>query len=269
MKMNFNYLKTKAWLQTYWFRLLVICLLGYVFVQKDISFQFNMNENRQLATATTTEIKSNYVQDNDQKSALEQLTTLLQKVSLNSNESNTSAPPQAKAVTAQIGSNFITSSAPKEKKVDKEKYKKELLYIERFSNVAQTEMEKYGIPASIKLAQALLETNVGTSRLATKNYNHFGMKCFSRKCRKGHCSNFSDDSHKDFFRIYDNAWESYRAHSLLLTENSRYKDLFKLDKTDYKAWAKGLKKAGYATDKNYAEKLIRSIEELQLYKFDK
>ena len=267
--MNFNYLKTKIWLQTYWFRLLVVFLLGYVFVQKDISFQFNMNGNRQLATATTTELKSNYVQHNDSKSTLEQLTTLLQKVSLSSNENNTAVPPKPRAVATQMSSNFTTTVTPKEKRVDKEKYKKELLYIDRFSNVAQTEMEKYGIPASIKLAQALLETNVGTSRLATKNYNHFGMKCFSKKCRKGHCSNFSDDSHKDFFRIYDNAWESYRAHSLLLTSNSRYKNLFKLDKTDYKAWAKGLKKAGYATDKNYAEKLIRSIEELQLYKFDK
>jgi len=148
------------------------------------------------------------------------------------------------------------------------KRKKQLAYIERFVKVAQTEMEKYGIPASITLAQGLLESNVGESRLSIRNNNHFGMKCFSRSCGKGHCSNFTDDSHKDFFRKYGSAWESYRAHSKMLG-GKRYRSLKKLGKKDYKNWAKGLKKAGYATDKRYAEKLINLIEGLELYRYDR
>lgn len=142
-------------------------------------------------------------------------------------------------------------------------------YVDRYAKIAKTEMSKYGIPASITLAQGLLESNIGKSTLATQNKNHFGIKCFSRKCAKGHCSNFADDSHKDFFRIFANSWESYRAHSLLLKNNKRYSRLFKLRRTDYKGWAKGLKKAGYATDKTYANKLIKLIEDLGLAKYDK
>ena len=89
---------------------------------------------------------------------------------------------------------------------------------------------------------------------------------FLKNVKKGHCSNFTDDSHKDFFRIYNSSWESYRTHSHLLN-GKRYQHLKKLDK-DYKGWAHGLKKAGYATDKKYAEKLIHLIESLKLYQFD-
>ncbi len=147
------------------------------------------------------------------------------------------------------------------------KRKKQETYVKRFYKVAQTEMKKYGIPASITLAQGLIESNAGESRLSRKNNNHFGMKCFSKKCGKGHCSNFTDDSHKDFFRKYQTSWDSYRAHSLLL-QNKRYQPLFKLDKKDYKSWAHGLKKAGYATDRLYAKKLITLIENLKLDQFD-
>ena len=142
--------------------------------------------------------------------------------------------------------------------------KKQLTYIKRFAKVAKEEMHKYGIPASIKLAQGLLETNAGNSKLATNNNNHFGIKCFSKKCQKGHCSNFSDDSHKDFFRKFDTAWASYRAHSELL-QNQRYRHL---KGEDYKTWAYGLSKAGYATDPAYGDKLIDLIEDLQLYAYD-
>ncbi len=140
-------------------------------------------------------------------------------------------------------------------------------YVRRFSPIAVAEMRKYGIPASITLAQGLLESNAGESRLTKANSNHFGIKCFSKNCGKNHCSNFTDDTHKDFFRKYPNAWESYRAHSLFL-QGKRYKRLKKLDQKDYKAWAKGLKKCGYATDKRYAEKLIRIIEALGLAEYD-
>lgn len=141
-------------------------------------------------------------------------------------------------------------------------------YVSRYAPVAKIEQNLYGIPTSITLAQGLLESDAGGSRLAKRNNNHFGIKCFSRTCAKGHCANFTDDSHKDFFRVYKSAWESYRAHSLFL-QKDRYKHLLKLEPTDYKAWAKGLSKAGYATDKRYADKLINLIEALNLHQYDK
>lgn len=150
-----------------------------------------------------------------------------------------------------------------------EKRRKQLKYVQRFEKVARKEMEEYGIPASITLAQGLLESNVGESKLATHNKNHFGIKCFSRSCRKGHCSNFTDDSHKDFFRIYKSSWESYRAHSLLLKRSDRYQRLFQLGRGDYRGWAHGLTKAGYATDKQYGQKLINLIEDLELHQYDR
>ena len=144
--------------------------------------------------------------------------------------------------------------------------KKQMVYVKRFAKVAQSEMHKYGIPASIKLAQGLLESQAGESSLATKNNNHFGIKCFSKSCQKGHCRNFSDDSHKDFFKVYPSAWESYRAHSLFL-QGSRYRHLQSTE-NGYREWAIGLQKAGYATDPQYASKLIRLIEDLALYRYD-
>ncbi len=146
--------------------------------------------------------------------------------------------------------------------------KKRINYVNKYAGIAQKEMDLYGIPASITLAQGLLESNAGESRLAVKNKNHFGIKCFSRRCKKGHCSNFNDDHHKDFFRIYPSVLESYRAHSKFL-QASRYQKLFKLKQTDYKGWAHGLKKAGYATDPRYGYKLISLIEDLKLHQFDK
>lgn len=140
-------------------------------------------------------------------------------------------------------------------------------YVRRFAHVARAEMDKFGIPASITLAQGLLESQAGKSPLAREAKNHFGIKCFSKNCKKGHCRNFSDDHHKDFFRQYPSAWESYRAHSLFL-QKDRYKHLLELEKDDYKGWAIGLKKAGYATDPNYAKKLIRLIEVLDLARYD-
>lgn len=142
-------------------------------------------------------------------------------------------------------------------------------YVARFSPVAVAEMHKYGIPASVILAQGLLESDAGQSQLAKRTNNHFGMKCFSKRCRKGHCLNFSDDSHKDFFVKYGNSWGSYRAHSQFLKNSKRYTHLFDLDSSDYRAWAHGLAKAGYATDKKYADKLIALINNLQLYRYDK
>jgi len=140
-------------------------------------------------------------------------------------------------------------------------------YINRFSKIAQGEMAKFGIPASISLAQGLIESRAGTSKLAVSNNNHFGMKCFAKNCAKGHCSNHTDDTHKDFFRKYNNAWESWRAHSQLLA-SGRYEKL-KRHGRDYRAWANGLQSAGYATDKKYASKLIGIIERYDLHCYDR
>ena len=123
-------------------------------------------------------------------------------------------------------------------------------YIERFHETAQKEMRAYGIPASISLAQGLVESRAGDSKLARSNNNHFGIKCFSRHCKRGHCTNFTDDTHKDFFRKFNSPWESWRAHSLMLT-GPRYKKLRQYG-TDYRQWAYGLKAVGYATDRTYA-----------------
>jgi len=139
-------------------------------------------------------------------------------------------------------------------------------YIERFAPVAVQEMKEYGIPASITLAQGILESGDGNSRLAQEANNHFGIKChddWSGKTIKHH-----DDKRNECFRVYDHARESYRDHSLFLTKRSRYSELFDLKPTDYKGWAHGLKKAGYATDPKYADRLIDLIERHELYLYD-
>lgn len=142
-------------------------------------------------------------------------------------------------------------------------------YIQRFAPVAIAEMRRTGLPASITLAQGLLESDAGQSAIAKSINNHFGIKCFSRKCKKGHCKNYTDDSHKDFFIRYDNAWESYRAHTEFLKNSHRYQSLFKLGPLAYQKWANGLAAAGYASDPQYAMKLIAIIQQLQLDKLDK
>jgi flagellum-specific peptidoglycan hydrolase FlgJ len=140
-------------------------------------------------------------------------------------------------------------------------------YVTKYSVTAKEEADLFNIPVSITLAQALLESNVGKSSLASKENNHFGIKC-RKKCIGCRCANYTDDSRYDMFRIFDSAWESFREHSKLLS-NTRYKHLSKLKRTDYKNWANGLQAAGYATDKKYGSKLIAIIEALKLDRFDK
>jgi flagellum-specific peptidoglycan hydrolase FlgJ len=139
-------------------------------------------------------------------------------------------------------------------------------YIETYKKVAQSNMKQYGIPASIILGQAILESGSGTGALSSQANNHFGIKC--HKDWLGESVKYDDDSIAECFRKYDKAADSFRDHALFLTGRSRYSSLFKLEKTDYKAWAKGLKAAGYATDVQYPTKLIGIIERFQLYKYD-
>lgn len=147
-----------------------------------------------------------------------------------------------------------------------EREKKRVRYIRRFHKTAIEERKKYGIPASITLAQGILESQQGTSTLTRKYKNHFGIKC-SRKEPSCNCAVYADDKPDDRFKIYLSDWTSFRDHSLFL-QKKRYKKLYSIPVSDYVNWAKGLKKAGYATDPNYAKKLIQIIESMELYRFD-
>lgn len=141
-----------------------------------------------------------------------------------------------------------------------------LAYVEKFAPMAMEEMHKYKIPASITLAQGILESGSGTSNLARKSNNHFGIKCHVGW--EGERVTHDDDKKGECFRKYEYASTSYKDHSLFLTTRSRYADLFTLRKGDYKGWAKGLKKAGYATDPKYPNKLISYIERYNLDEYD-
>ncbi|RZM20648.1 MAG: LysM peptidoglycan-binding domain-containing protein [Pedobacter sp.] len=140
-----------------------------------------------------------------------------------------------------------------------------LSYIEAFKAVAIEEMNKYGIPASITLAQGIIESGSGNSSLARFANNHFGIKCTSDWKGKGYYKD--DDKADDCFRVYKDARESYRDHSEFL-KRKRYSALFELDKNDYRNWALGLKQAGYATNPKYPDMLINIIDKYQLQQYD-
>ena len=139
-------------------------------------------------------------------------------------------------------------------------------YVMQYSVIAVEQMAKHGIPASITLAQGLLESGAGKSKLATEANNHFGIKADSRW--NGNTYSHYDNGNWHKFRVYNSAEKSYEDHSLFLVGNSRYSALFKLDRTDYKGWAKGLKNAYYAEDREYDRKLISIIERYGLHKYD-
>ena len=139
------------------------------------------------------------------------------------------------------------------------------LYIKQYSELAVSEMKEFGIPASITLSQGILESGNGESYLATEGKNHFGIKCHDWEGEEIYAD---DDKENECFRKYKKVQQSYRDHSEFLTTHSRYSSLFELEITNYKGWAKGLKKAGYATSPTYAEKLISIIERYNLQEFD-
>ena len=139
-------------------------------------------------------------------------------------------------------------------------------YIDTFKDIAKTEMELYGIPASITLAQGILESGSGKGRLSVEANNHFGIKCHDWTGKKIY---HDDDRLQECFRKYNDAKYSFRDHSLFLTQRKRYAGLFQLKTHDYKGWAKGLRAAGYATDKKYPQKLISLIERYNLQEYDK
>ena len=240
-----------------------LLLIGMFIMKNDMSFQFHLNSiEDEIADTMATDnfaIFQPFTNLFESKTATKKKDEYKALKDINDeNLSNDYSNMTYQSKTKKVS--VLSSSSTS-------KIERQRAYVKRFADVARSEMRKFGIPASITLAQGLIESNAGDSRLSTENNNHFGMKCFSKKCKNGHCSNFTDDSHKDFFRNYATAWESFRAHSIMLG-GDRYKHLKKLKKSDYKGWSIGLKKAGYATDKRYAEKLIHIIEELGLSQYD-
>ena len=139
-------------------------------------------------------------------------------------------------------------------------------YINFFKDAAMEEMRIYKIPASITLAQGVLESSSGNSELTKKSNNHFGIKC--HKEWLGDHTFHDDDEKGECFRVYADPKTSYRDHSLFLTSRSRYSNLFKFEPGDYVSWAQGLSEAGYATDRRYPAKLIGLIEKFELHKYD-
>ncbi|WP_234859505.1 glucosaminidase domain-containing protein [Aquimarina aquimarini] len=190
----------------------------------------------------------------------------------------TSVPPRAKKTTPRQKSVTRIERSTREiitqKPVEEERKKPSAVlsykdkvqhYIYEFSDIAKSEMKSYGIPASITLAQGILESGAGYGELTQKAKNHFGIKCHDWQ---GDRVYHDDDLSQECFRKYDSASQSFRDHSLFLKNRKRYSRLFTFNKKDYKSWARGLREAGYATDKKYPQKLISIIERYRLYEYD-
>ncbi|MGL5113203.1 MAG: glycoside hydrolase family 73 protein, partial [Flavobacterium sp.] len=159
------------------------------------------------------------------------------KKAVTSTKNNTSYKKKHKTEVIQSTSKTVTTNTVVEE------------YIARYNNIAMSNMKQYGIPASIILAQGILESGAGRGRLALNSNNHFGIKCHSDWA--GDSVYHDDDAAQECFRKYDNPEGSYKDHALFLTSKKRYAALFSLRKGDYEAWAKGLRAAGYATDPQY------------------
>lgn len=261
--------KKDSWISRNWFELFLLGLMIQVLISKDISIVFDMNSAGALAAASGFTLRP------EEAGASR---PALRPARLHSPRSTEVDPRGADENPESVGSDryrnltFILSPDYARRKgvapvIVETKIRNCRDYVEQYAAVARAEMKQYGIPASITLAQGLLESDAGDSRLARESNNHFGIKC-RRKCRGCTCRNYSDDDIYDMFRVFNSPWESFREHSELLN-SGRYRHLLQLDRADYRGWAHGLKKAGYATDRRYAEKLIRIIEELDLTRYDR
>lgn len=257
------------WLGRHWLRLTTLAFLSYLVLAKDVSIQFNIGYGGEENPVVTTS------QEDVTKMGFEAQPVSLHEPApaLNEPVKKESTKPVWKDRRANTFSNlaFILNPSYASRHNISDAIVAEKMsicdnYINKYAATAVLEMKKFGIPASITLAQGLLESNAGESRLSVESNNHFGMKCRS-KCRGCTCRNYTDDDIYDMFRVFDSSWDSFREHSRLLT-SARYRHLQNFGSTDYEAWARGLKKAGYATDKRYAEKLIRIIKVLKLHRFD-
>lgn len=273
--------------KNHWYKVIMLLIVAYVFTQKNISFSVNTQDAGSASSDVALPPQgSPHSASIGSPKSLANSAKLL-KSTVETEEASVvggllelgSAAKSAKGAKSAPVGNTMSNLAPvlnpnyiKKHHVSQEIVDEKMQvcadYIDKFSAAAVREMHAYGIPASVTLAQGLLESNAGGSLLARKANNHFGIKCFSKTCKRGHCMNASDDTHKDFFRMYPNAGDCYHAHSEFL-QADRYKWLKKFAKNDYKNWAKGLKKSGYATAPHYAEALITIVETLDLQKFDK
>ncbi len=245
---------------SFWIRIGLISLGLYIILHKDISIVLEFNN---FSTNPDANIGANASQLGEQEP---------KAVKAVHKEGKSYKKSRKKEQNIENPANTFSNMPFEEKDDDAknklEKRRKMKLYVKQYATYAQSEMKKHGIPASITLAQGLLESDAGESRLAVDNNNHFGIKCFSKTCKRGHCSNYTDDSHKDFFRKFKNPGESFKAHSELL-QKERYQFLYNYKRTDYVSWARGLKNAGYATDPDYDSKLINLIRELDLHDYDR
>lgn len=277
--LRLNLERAKTLFYEYWFQAALILIGLNLLVNKDVNIQFSLIDtatNISMAASqmsphgnplpTATAITSPWKKENATETPTKD----------KNNKQNPTPSKKTKKWSdrkANTFSNltFVLSPTYAERHninpaIAKEKVENCRKYAEKYAPVALKERETYGIPVSITLAQGILESNAGDSRLSLESNNHFGIKCRS-KCRGCTCRNYTDDDVYDMFRVFDSVWDSYREHSKLLTTR-RYKHLLKLNKKDYKKWAHGLKKAGYATDKRYAQKLIQIIEFLDLDRYD-
>ena len=260
-------------LMQHWFNALIFFLALHILFNKEVSISFSINSQEQAMTAYTG---NGPALDPNQGFVVQPASYEEVEEANAGSRPKKKKPKSAKKYSDRKANTFsnltfvLSPDYAERHNIDpaiaREKIQNCKDYVQRYLRVAEKEKDKYGIPVSITLAQGLLESNAGDSRLAKESNNHFGIKCRS-KCKGCTCRNYSDDDIYDMFRVFDSAWESYREHSILLN-GKRYKHLLKLSDTDYKGWAHGLKKAGYATDKRYAHKLIKIIEQLHLERFD-
>ncbi len=169
----------------------------------------------------------------------------------------TNVPKETKSSSSEV---LVATSKVKATTEDVKKY------ISDFKETAKKNMKVHGVPASITMAQGILESGAGFGELAKQANNHFGIKCHTGWT--GESVKYDDDAAQECFRKYNDPAESYKDHSAFLSSRKRYENLFKLDKGDYESWANGLKQAGYATDSLYPSKLIGIIERYELYKID-
>lgn len=271
-----------------WINVIILVLVFYIFSQRHVYFSIGNSSELQNGKALQVALKQKNIKQNVKNKAIaaigdaiqpahdpsdykviggtEGVVELLPLRDATSKSEITSTASKKSGNAANIFDNVSIFIAPEKANpvVVKSKQEKCWDYVRRFIEVAKAERQKFGIPVSITLAQGLLESDAGESRLTQKANNHFGVKTFNRSVP--HVV-MKDDTPNDKFKKYDSAWESFRDHSLLLMRD-HYKELQYLSKTDYVGWAQGLQKAGYATDHQYAEKLVKIIENLKLYKFD-
>jgi len=265
------------WVSRNWFNAILLYLAGHLLFQRDLSLQINMDgadpkKFVSLPVSTPTRLESatqaqaaTFVPEINISQLIEK------KLPAATSTSTKTTPFKGKEPTFSV-SNLTPALSPdyaQRKGIDQRVFeeKEQVLqdYIAKYAPAAIRAMNSYGIPASITLAQGLLESNAGGSKLARESNNHFGIKC-RRKCRGCTCRNYTDDDVYDMFRVFESVWESYEEHAVLLS-SPRYKHLQKFG-SDYKSWAYGLRRAGYATDKTYAQKLIRIIRNLNLDQYD-